>query len=154
MVCTVALPLYHFSMPSSFVLVLHNFLTLAPPAPSMLSVFRILTCHQGSVVGWPVAQHLSLSQKFFQSKELTFLISPASVVTLCMSPFSGFLAQGGSRFLYLTSVCSKNKRPKAKDFSAAGASVGDSLQTMQSRLCGSKYSLECSDFQKNVTDII
>lgn len=61
-----------------------------------------------------------------QSKELTFLISPASLATLCMSPFFGFLAQGGSRFLYFTDMRSKNKMPEAKDFSA----VGDSLQTM------------------------
>ncbi len=60
------------------------------------------------------------------SKELTFLISPASLVTLCMSLFSGFLAQGGSRLLRLTDVCSNNKMPEAKDFSTALASVGDS----------------------------
>lgn len=46
------------------------------------------------------------------SKELTFLISPASLVTLCMSPFSGFLAQAGSRPLSLTNVYSNNKMPE------------------------------------------
>lgn len=53
------------------------------------------------------------------SKELTFLISPASLVTLCMSPFSGFLAQGGSRLLSLTNVYSYNKMPEAKNSSIA-----------------------------------
>lgn len=49
------------------------------------------------------------------SKKLTFLISLASLVTLCMSPFSGFLAQGGSRLLSLTNVYSNNKMPEGKN---------------------------------------
>lgn len=49
------------------------------------------------------------------SKKLTFLISSASLVTLCMSPFSGFLAQGGSRLLSLTNVYSNNKMPEGKN---------------------------------------
>lgn len=53
------------------------------------------------------------------TKELTFLISPASLVTLCMSTFSDFLAQGGSRLLSLTNVYSNNKMPEAKNFSIA-----------------------------------
>lgn len=64
------------------------------------------------------------------SKELTFLISPASLVTLCMAPFSGFLAQGGSRLLSPTNVYSYNKMPEAKNSSTAWASVGGSLQTV------------------------
>lgn len=76
-----------------------------------------------------------------------------------MSPFSGFLAQGGSRLLSLTNVYSNNKMPEAKNLSTAWASVGDSLQTvwiigirriknLKSRLHVLKYSLEYLDFQK------
>lgn len=123
-VCTVTLPVFPLY---SIISLCSYFLCSGSPqlpdfgTPSSRHAFCIqdFDTPLGECCWMASAQHLSLLQKFVQFKELTFLISPASVVTLCMSPFSGFLAQGGSRFLYLTSVCSKNKRPEAKDFSTA-----------------------------------
>lgn len=54
----------------------------------------------GSVIGGDPGSQYPVSSspvEVLHFKKLTFLISAASLVTLCMFSFSGLLAQGGSK---------------------------------------------------------